>query len=120
MAALFLSTRARRVSIRKAGEKPRDGKGRDIVCVRTQALLDEREVRGGNKRGLQSGPLDTARRVWYQGINWLEVVRGFAHVQSYRVARLIPGVIPVDLDLAYRLLGHYGRDNQADVRALEI
>lgn len=90
------------------------------IRVRTEALLHEREVRGGNKRGLQSGPPEPARRVRHQGINWFKVDRGFARVQSYRVARLIPGVIPVNLDLAYHPLGHYGRDNQADVCALEI
>lgn len=83
-------------------------------------MSSEREIRGGNECGLQSGPLYTTRRVWYQGINWLEAVRGFAHVKSYRIARSILGVVPINLDLSYHFNGHYGRDNQADVRVLKV
>lgn len=91
-----------------------------ISRVHTYTLLNEREIRGGNELGLQSGPLDATRRVWYQGINWLEAARGLARVKSDHIARSIPGVIPINLDLPYHSSRHYGRDNQTDVRALEI
>lgn len=88
--------------------------------TRTQALLDKREIRGGNERGLQPGSLDTTRRVWYQGINWLEAVCGHARVKSYRIARPILGVVPINLDLAYHFVGHYGRDYHAHVSVLKV
>lgn len=97
-----------------------DGGVSEAGRTHTQALLNERKVDGGNECSLQSGLLNTARRVRYHRVNWFQVVRRFTRVKSDHVARPIFRVIPINLDLAYHSGGHYGRDNQAHVCTLEI